>query len=139
MHTTQPLEATYEVRFCETDALGHVSNTVLVQWFEAARDPVFRMFTPELDLAHWPLILAGYQVDFHQQMFYGQPVTIKTYIGRIGNSSFTTVQQVWQAGKHCATGTTTMVHFDYQAQRAAPIPDAVKTTLSQHLLEPEHA
>ena len=37
-------------RFLETDALGHINNTVLPMWFEAAREPVFRMFSPELDL-----------------------------------------------------------------------------------------
>ncbi len=27
-------------RFNETDALGHINNTVLTQWFEGARDPI---------------------------------------------------------------------------------------------------
>ena len=36
-------------RFCDTDALGHISNTTLPVWFEGARDPIFRWFTPDLD------------------------------------------------------------------------------------------
>ncbi len=44
------LEETFAVRFYETDALAHVSNTVLAGWFESARMPVFKMFSPELDL-----------------------------------------------------------------------------------------
>jgi acyl-CoA thioester hydrolase len=31
-------------RFYETDALGHINNTVMAGWFEAAREPVFRFF-----------------------------------------------------------------------------------------------
>ena len=70
MSNTAPLVTSFDVRFCETDALQHVSNTALVAWFEAAREPIFRMFTPELDLQNWPLILASYKVDFLAQLFY---------------------------------------------------------------------
>jgi len=135
MSEAHPLETTFDVRFCETDALGHVGNTVLVQWFEAARDPVFAYFVPTLDIKKWPLILASYHVDFHHQLFYGTPVTVKTYIKRIGRSSFVTQQEVWQNDQKCATGLTTLVNFDYQNQCSSPISDAVKDKLSVHLLE----
>lgn len=130
-----PLQTSFDVRFYETDALAHVSNTALVGWFEAAREPIFRMFTPELDLQNWPLILASYKVDFLAQIYYGKAVTVHTYISRLGKSSFDVYQQLWQDGKHCATGVTTMVHFDYTSQRSAPISDAVKAELMKHFKE----
>ncbi|MGS2721985.1 acyl-CoA thioesterase [Paraglaciecola aestuariivivens] len=123
----------FNVRFYETDALAHVSNTVLVGWFEAGREPIFKIFNPELDLQNWPLILASYKVDFLQQIFYGKKVQIKTYIGRIGNSSFDVYQELWQDQQKCATGTTTMVHFDYQTQKAVAISEQVKKVLQDHL------
>ena len=129
MNNTTPLVTSFDVRFCETDALQHVSNTALVVWFEAAREPIFRMFTPELDLQNWPLILASYKVDFLSQIFYGMPVTVKTYVSRLGNSAFDVYQELWQDNKLCSTGLTTMVHFDYKTQRSAPIPDSVKASL----------
>ena len=88
-----PMEMSFEVRFCETDALQHVSNTALVSWFEAARDPIFRIFTPTMDLQNWPLILASYKVDFLAQIFYGKTVTVKTFISRLGNSAFDVYQE----------------------------------------------
>ncbi|MBN7819277.1 acyl-CoA thioesterase [Bowmanella yangjiangensis] len=130
------LSQDFEVRFYETDALRHVSNTVLAGWFEAAREPIFRIFTPELDLANWPLILASYKIDFLKQIFYGKTVTLKTGISRIGNSSFVVYQEVWQDGQRCASGQTTMVHFDYATQASAAIPDAVRTKLQDLLVEP---
>ena len=42
-------------RFNETDALGHINNTVLTQWFEGARDPIFKLFTPDLNTKQWRL------------------------------------------------------------------------------------
>ena len=135
MSHSVPLVTSFDVRFCETDALQHVSNTALVTWFEAAREPSFRMFTAELDLNNWPLILASYKVDFLAQIFYGKPVTIKTFVSRLGNSAFDIFQEVWQDDKLCSTGVTTMVHFDYKTQRSAPIPDEVKSELQSHFKE----
>jgi len=130
--TRNPMEMSFDVRFCETDALQHVSNTALVSWFEAARDPIFRMFTPTMDLQNWPLILASYKVDFLAQIFYGKAVTVTSYISRLGNSAFDVYQELWQDGILCSTGVTTMVHFDYKQQRSAPIPKDIKATLQTH-------
>lgn len=123
----------FNVRFYETDALAHVSNTVVVGWFESGREPIFKLFTPELDLRNWPLILASYKVDFLQQIYYGEKVEIRTYISRMGGSSFDTYQEVWQQDNKVASGTTTMVHFDYQSKKAVPIPDDVRAELAKHM------
>ncbi len=132
MSAVSPLEMTFDVRFCETDALQHVSNTALVSWFEAGRDPIFRIFTPTMDLQNWPLILASYKVDFLAQIFYGKPVTVKTFISRIGNSAFDVYQELWQDGTLCSTGITTLVHFDFKQQRSAVISDEAKAQLESH-------
>jgi acyl-CoA thioester hydrolase len=123
----------YTVRFYETDALGHVSNTVLVGWFEAARIPIFKMFTPALHLENWPLILANYSVDFVQQIYLQSPVQIKTWISRIGGSSFDVYQECWQNEELKAKGTTTLVHFEYEAKKSRPIPDDIRATLTSHM------
>jgi acyl-CoA thioester hydrolase len=125
----------FKVRFCETDALTHVNNTVVAAWFETAREPIFRIFNPELNLKNWPLILASYKIDFLQQISYGQPIEVKTFISRLGNSSFDTYQEVWQSGEKCASGTTTLVHFDYPSSKAIPIEGSIRAQLESHLRE----
>jgi len=119
-------------RFLETDALGHINNTVLPMWFEAARDPIFRMFTPQMDVNNWPLILASYSVNFHAETHYGSDVEIHTTISRIGNSSFDVHQECWQQGIKTVTGTTTMVHFSHANKKSLPITDDVLGQLQQH-------
>ncbi|WP_019677480.1 acyl-CoA thioesterase [Arsukibacterium perlucidum] len=121
-------------RFSETDALGHINNTVFAVWFEGARTAVFRIFTPELNLKQWPLIIARVTIDYHAQTQYGEPVEIRTFIGRLGSSSFDVYQEAWQNGVKCASGTTVMVQFDYQQQQAVPLTTEQKTTLAAHLL-----
>lgn len=125
----------FNVRFYETDALAHVSNTVVVGWFESGREPIFKLFSPELDLQNWPLILASYKVDFLAQIYYGKKVEVKTYISRIGKSSFDVYQEVWQDNKQCANGTTTMVHFDFKTNQSVTINDQVKFVLEEHSIE----
>lgn len=132
------LTENFNVRFYETDGLAHVSNTVVVGWFETGREPIFKMFTPELDLTNWPLILASYKVDFVSQIYYGKPVEIRTYISRIGNSSFETYQEVWQQDKKCASGSTTLVRYDFETEKAVAISDEIKAQLALHTL-PEDA
>jgi acyl-CoA thioester hydrolase len=120
--------------FSDTDALGHINNTRLPVWFENAREPIFRLFTPTLDLKRWPLILARITVDFKEQMFLGHPVEIRSYISKIGSASFTTTQEAWQDGRCTAKGEATMVHFDYQLKKSVAISDDIRNILEQHLL-----
>ncbi|MBU2179501.1 MAG: acyl-CoA thioesterase [Gammaproteobacteria bacterium] len=120
---------TIQPRFNETDALGHINNTVVAAWFEGCRDPLFRLFTPDLNPAQWRLILAKFSVDFHAELFYGEPVEIKSWVSRIGNSSFDVSQQAWQKGKLCASGVAVMVHFDFGSKQSATLSDELKTRL----------
>ncbi len=120
--------------FSDTDFLGHINNTRLPVWFENARDPIFKIFTPDLELKNWPLILARISVDFQEQLFLNSEIEIRSQISRIGNSSFTVFQQAWQYGKCAATGEATMVRYDYTSKKAIRIADDIREKLQQHLI-----
>ncbi|NKF52087.1 acyl-CoA thioesterase [Shewanella sp. WXL01] len=118
-------------RFCETDALGHINNTVIPVWFEAGREPIFEIVNPGQDLTKWNMILAGFNITFAAPTFYGKTVTVKTHVSRIGNSSFVITQSCWQEGKKTAEAQTTMVHYNYQTEKSEPLSEQVKTQLAQ--------
>lgn len=122
-------------RFSETDALGHINNTVIPVWFESARDPVFRIFNASLDLNSWNLIIAKIEVNYSAQIQYQAQVEIRTSIKKVGNSSFTVFQQVFQADQCVAFGECIMVKFDYVTNKSAAITDEEKVELNKHLLE----
>ncbi len=122
-------------RFSDTDALGHINNTKVPVWFEGAREPIFRLFTPDLDPKNWHLIIAKVEINYHGQLFFGQPIEIRTYIGRIGGASFDVYQELWQHGEKCVSGTAAMVHFDYESQSSKKIPDDIRTEFSKHLYD----
>lgn len=121
-------------KFGDIDGLGHVNNTVVPQWFEQARNIIFRYFNPDLDLKTWNLILARIEVDFILQIYYNMDVTIHTYISRIGRSSFEVYQEAWQNEKFCSKGKTVLVHFDFAAQKSVKIPDDIRIKLEEHLI-----
>jgi len=124
-----------EPRVSDTDALGHISNTTLPVWFEQARTPVFRIFHPTLEAETWPLIIARLEIDLMAQSYWHSPVKIKTGIGKIGNSSFHVVQEAWQGDKQIARGVAVLIHFDYETEKALPIPEDIKARLAEHVVE----
>jgi acyl-CoA thioester hydrolase len=120
-------------RFSDTDALGHINNTVFAVWFEGARQDVFKIFTPELNVRQWPLIIASVKLDYHAQTHYGAEVEIRTYISRIGGSSFDVYQEAWQHGVKTVSGTAVLVQFDYATNKTVLISAVQKQQLNQHL------
>jgi acyl-CoA thioester hydrolase len=123
-------------RFGDIDGLRHVNNTVLAVWFEQARNPIFRMFTPDLDLKYenWKLIMVRTEFDFLSEMYYGEDVEIRTCIEKIGNSSFTMGHEAWQNGKRAVKGKAVVVHFDFIGKKSIPIPDSIKEQLTEHMI-----
>ena len=121
-------------RFSETDVLGHINNTALPVWFEAARVPIFKIFTPDLDPKQWKLIVAKVEVTFKGELFYGQEVEVKTAIERLGSSSFVILQHAWQHGECCAEGKTVMVRYDFANKSSQPLSEEEKQQLTAFLL-----
>jgi len=123
-------------RFCDTDAMGHINNTVLPVWFLEGRESVLKIFNPSLSTEEVSLVLAKLEIEYLGEMFFGQPVEIKTFVLRIGTSSILVGQEAWQSSTLRATATATMVNFDKHNHKSCPIPAHVKNKLTHFLHEP---
>lgn len=128
-----------EPAFYDTDALGHINNTRLPAWFELARNDLFRLFVPDLDPRKWPLIMAKLDVEFRAELFYGQDVEIRTWLSRLGNSSFTVAQEAWQGGRLGAQGHVVLVHYDHTEGAAVALTGDLREALAAHLIDEEPA
>lgn len=119
----------------DTDSLGHVNNTSLPLWFETTRNPVYKIFNPKMELnpSVWNLIMVHTEFDYLDQIYYGFEVEIRTYIEKIGNTSFTVYQEAWQKDKLRATGRAILVDFDFNKQLKVEIPENIKKELEKHL------
>ena len=116
-------------RFCETDALGHINNTALPIWFEKAREPVFRVFSPDMRTDKWVLILARIDVEYLAQIYYGTNVLVKTCMEKVGNSSMVILHEAWQKEQLVARGRAVLIHYDYSEQKSVRIPDDIRQQL----------
>jgi len=125
-------------RFGDADSLGHVNNTALALWFETARNPLFRIFAPNLVVdENFPLIMAHTDYDFLDELFFQYEVEIRTWISRIGTKSITTYHEAWQGERLCVKGSAVIVHYDFRAKQSTPFPEDKKKVLEEHLLKEE--
>lgn len=128
------------VRFNDCDALGHVNNGMYFTYMEEARTPIFHICNPDLDVGKWNLIVASTRCNFLKQVHFGQELTVWSWIGRLGNSSFVVDHALQDsAGVWVARGQAVLIFFDYQAQRSQPLPELVRAELSAHTQAPEAA
>ncbi len=126
------LELFITPRFGDIDGLRHVNNTCVPGWFEQARNPLYQIFNPDLNFETWNLILVRIEVDYISQMYYHKDVQIKTFISRIGRSSFEVYQEGWQNESLCVKGKAVIVYFDFKTQKSIAIPDPFKELLGVH-------
>lgn len=128
---------TMEPRFSETDAMGHINNNSYSVWFEVAREPIFRFFSPDLDLKNSNLIMAHISCDFYSEVFYGKEILIKTAIEKIGRSSVNITHALYQNNKLCTTGKAVLIHYDYNEKKSIEIDESIKCLLQEHICEKE--
>ncbi len=121
-------------RFSDTDALRHINNVAIADWFESGRRDLFKLFIPDLDPRKWNLVLAKVSIEFKQQLYYQHEVTIETAVKKIGNSSFVLQQRALQTDRECAVAEVVAVHFDHDQQKTVIIPDSIRAELIDHLL-----
>jgi len=119
-------------RFLETDALGHINNNTYGVWFEAARDEIFHIFMPKVNIKEWNLIMAHSSFDFLKEVFWGEEVIVKTAILKLGNSSIELSHAVYQDNKLCTTGKCILIHYNFDTKVSVRIPDNIRTQLEEH-------
>lgn len=122
-------KTTLTPRFYETDAFGHINNTVVNGWMETSRQPIFGLFATGPAIKDMRLILARTEVDFVGQIYYGKDVEVQAFIEHIGTSSFVVGHEVHQEGRLVAKGKAVQVHFDPHTQKSMPLTEAQKTQL----------
>jgi acyl-CoA thioester hydrolase len=117
-----------DVRFADTDAMGHVNNAVYLTYCESARiaywtdvtgEPV-RLGTEGAE----SLILAEARITYRAPAFHGETITVETRATRIGRSSFTlehrlTAREGDGPSRLVATSDSILVRYDYAGD--API------------------
>lgn len=116
-----PLHSEDKVRYADTDRQGHVNNAVFSQFFETGR--VELLYDPASPL-HEPgctFVIAAAAVDYLKEIVWPGTVAIGTAVERVGTSSITLAQALFQNGEPVATGRTVIVQVDPLIARSRPL------------------
>jgi acyl-CoA thioester hydrolase len=116
-------EIQVEVRFADTDAMGHVNNAKYLTYCESAR---IRYWTDLTGRTTESLILAEARITYRAQLYYGETVTVQTRATRIGRTSFTLEHRLISAlpgdePRLVAVSDSVLVRFDYETGRPTPL------------------
>jgi acyl-CoA thioester hydrolase len=123
-----------EVRFGDTDAMGHANNSRFLTYCESARIAYWEEATGERFAlvthgAEESLILADIRVSFRSPVYFGECLIVETRVGRIGRTSFTLEHRLTAHesplghARLVATAEGVQVLYDYGTERPRVIPD----------------
>jgi acyl-CoA thioester hydrolase len=136
-----------EVRFGDTDAMGHVNNATYLTYLEMARLGYYEavMGRPLPLAAHGAsesMILAEVRLTFRSPAYYGETLTIEARVGRIGRTSFSQEYRItaptsrYGETRLVAVADAVQVMYDYTTERPVPVSDELADALEAYERRP---
>lgn len=139
MTKSQPMPFVHRerARFGDIDGLRHVNNVVFLRYFETARIAYLHEIAA-LDMANpqqssFTLIFAECHIHYRAPVRFNEEVAIRCGIDDLQRSSFKVPFHMYVDERLVADGYGVLVGFDYAAQRAAPLPEAIRERLAMEL------
>lgn len=117
-------------RWGDVDRMGHINNAKYLTYDEQSRIDYFEQRLNAAGLSMGPhFILARISVDFIEQLHHPADIDYGIRITRMGRSSVS-IEGALFVGDHCHARTeSVIVWFDYEAQKATPVPEVVRNEI----------
>ena len=113
-----------QLRFNDTDALGHVNNSVYLSFYDLGKTDYFNTIRGlEIKQRDVDVVIAHIDVDFIAPVFLNDHIAVQTRVSAIGNKSFSLKQRIvdQETGEEKCVCHTVMVGFDFETNTAKPI------------------
>jgi acyl-CoA thioester hydrolase len=125
-----PVVIVQPVQWGEQDSLGHVNHVSYFRWYESARIAYF-LKIGLMDMHKQERIgpiIASVSNDYRRQITYPDTVHVGVRVTRIGRSSLGMEHKIASQNDHhiSAEGASTLVVFDYQANRSHAVPARIR-------------
>ncbi|ORI17184.1 thioesterase family protein [Rhodococcus sp. 1168] len=124
-----------QVRWSDSDRLGHVNNTRFVEYLQEARAHFLTECMQAAGGARGGSVVRKLTVDFLRPIFDASgPLQIEVSISRIGRTSYGIRHLVRDVeGALCADAEAVMVMFDLKEQAPRPVTDRERAVFSDYL------
>jgi acyl-CoA thioester hydrolase len=114
-----------QMRFADTDALGHVNNVAYAAYAETGRVE----FLHRLGKSVTSLILASITIDYRRQVQYGERLRMDTWVEKLGRTSITLGQTLFANDQASAEIRSVVVHFDYRTNKPMELTSEIRSQL----------
>lgn len=129
-----------ERRYADLDTYGHVNNVETLVYLQEARVRLLvEMASGGAEFEHQ--VVARQEIDYLAPIPFGlEPITVETWIDRIGTSSYVIAYEIHvpEVGV-AARAKSVQVWWDPTSGRSRPISDEHRALLAEFLDEPEAA
>lgn len=113
---------------------NHLANDAVLRLVHEARIRWLKSFNmSEINIFGCGLIMADAAIQYRNQAFHGDPLTLQLAIGNIGSAGFSLYCRILHSAKQhdIAIIKTGMVFFDYQKQGVVATPAAFLTLFGE--------
>ena len=126
-----PVKTYEKLRYADTDRQGHVNNAIFSTMLETGRVEI--LYDPDRPLAspNCAFVIASQHLNFHSEVNWPGRVDIGTRVAKVGRSSITLEQALFQDDRTPATATTVIVQMNDATRRSEPLKDAAIERLSR--------
>jgi acyl-CoA thioester hydrolase len=124
-----------KIRYADTDRQGHVNNAVFSTFSETGRAEIYYDIENPLAAPDGAFVIANFNMDYIAEVNWPGRVDIGSCLTRVGTSSFSLAQGIYQDGKLCATTETTIVHVKGSPVKSSPLPEKTKETLRKYMMQ----
>jgi acyl-CoA thioester hydrolase len=129
-----PLKTFDKIRYADTDRQGHVNNANFSSFLETGRVEVLYNTGYPILVDGSSFVIASLKLEFLNEITWPGEVNIGTGVLKIGNSSITIFQRLFQEEQCVANAETIIVQVDNATRRSSPLTDNAKKTLYNWLI-----
>lgn len=135
MPTVKLAEIHIPVRISDVNYGNHVGNDAFVSIIHEARLQWLKQYGySELDFGHAGLIMGGLSIEFKEESFYGDTITVAIYAGETARVSFELYYQLTTVRNGesilLANAMTGMICYNYATKKTVSLTEEVKNILS---------
>ena len=127
-----PFQTYDKLRYSDTDRQGHVNNAVFSTFLETGRVEFLYNHSSPLTAVDTSFVIANLSLNYFAEINWPGRVDIGTGVTKVGNSSVSFYQGLFQDGRCVATAETVIVHIHNQSKKSHPLSDEAKAFLTQH-------
>jgi acyl-CoA thioester hydrolase len=121
--------ASEQVRFSDTDMLGHVNNASLATYYETGRtECVFKAISSDVG-SSIVFVVARLSMDFLAEVHWPARIDIGTGIVAVGRASFTVGQGLFDGERCVGSAESVVVAIDPELRTPCAIPDWLRQRL----------